>query len=292
VLERVLDVLLPRLDDPEVARGIVGGQDVHLVGHLGAEVEHDVALVLRRPRREEEALVRLLVDEDVVVGRRAEPVAPELVRAHGVVGAHVEERRAVRRPGGAVVGALDLVVELLARLEVAEAHRVQLGAGEVGRVGQQAGVGGDVEGAEGEELRLAGHDVLVEHHDLAVPVPVLGPAAAVDRVLPALLGAGVVPPRALAGRHGEVGFLDARADLGEQLLLERLGGGHHLGRVGVLGFEVGDRVGVVPVAQPGVLVHDRLAVPGALDGDPLRHGRRGHGPTLRGGDNPRDRSRT
>jgi hypothetical protein len=267
VLDAVLDVLLARLHHRELALRVVGVEEPHLVGDLGADVHDDVRVVLGGADAQVEALVVLLEHEHVVVGRRAEGVAPELVGPHGVVGLHVEERAVVERPGRAIVGARHEVGQVLASREIAEAEVVELGTGSVGRPREQAPVGGDVEGPEGEELAVARLDVLVEEHGLGGRagrrvggVGVGHRLAAVDRVLLALLGAGVVPPAAPPHRHRQVGLLDARLDLLEQLLLERLGVGELRLGPGVLGLEVGDGVGVVLVAQPGVLVDDGVAV--------------------------------
>src|SRR3546814_4130198 len=58
--------------------------------------------------RHEEALVIVLVDEHVVIGRRAHLVAPHLMGAHRLVLADVEERR-VAGPGAAIGGLGDEV---------------------------------------------------------------------------------------------------------------------------------------------------------------------------------------
>jgi hypothetical protein len=99
----------------------------------------------------------------------------------------------------------------------------------------------------------------------------------VHRVLLALDRPGVVPPAALARRHRQVALLGPGLDLGEDLVLqrrERRRGG--LGK-GVLGLEVGDRVRVVAVGEPGVLVVNRVAVVGALAWDLLGERRRALG---------------
>ena len=84
--------------------------------------------------------------------------------------------------------------------------------------------------------------------------------AAVDGVLEALLGAGVVPPVAVAVGDGDVSLLD----VGEHLLVElfaQAGERRHYGiGVGVFGFEIGGDVGVLFVAEPGVVVDEGDAV--------------------------------
>jgi hypothetical protein len=170
VLDRVLELLLPRVEDPERPLGIGRPQVAHLVGDLAAESQDHVALVLGGPHPEEEALVGLLVHEGVVLDRRPHHVPPQLEGPHGLVGLDVEERPVVPGPRRPVVGARDLVGQVGARLQVPEAHRVDLGAGGVARPRQQAGVVADVEGPEGEEVGVARLPVLVEQHLLCVDV--------------------------------------------------------------------------------------------------------------------------
>src|SRR5699024_3173518 len=68
------------------------------------------------------------------------------------------------------------------------------------------------------------------------------------------------PPVAATGRHGQVGFFRARLDLVENLLPQALEvGGGGVG-VFVFGFEVGERVRIFGVDEPGVRVDDRVAV--------------------------------
>ena len=82
----------------------------------------------------------------------------------------------------------------------------------------------------------------------------------------ALLGAGVVPPGAVAVRNGDVGLLH----VGEHLLVELIAQagerGHHGLGVGVFGFEIGGDLGILLVAQPGVVVGEGDAVEVGLCG--------------------------
>ena len=94
-------------------------------------------------------------------------------------------------------------------------------------------------------------------------VPVVGiryRATALDTVLLALEGAGVVPPVALAGRHRQIGLLGARLDLVEDPLPQRFEVRGRLVGVLVLGLEVRDDFGVLLVAQPFVRVDEHVAV--------------------------------
>ena len=239
-----------------------------------------------------EALVGLLVQHDVLIGRGADPVPPHPVGPPRVVDRHVEQDRTIQRPRAAVVGARDLVGQQGPGGQVLDPDREPLVAGEVGGVRQVAPVRARLVRAEGEEARPGGQLVAVEQHFLTVQrLAVLGQrrddlarpdrAAAVHRVLLALDRPAVQPPVALAHRDRQVALLGSGLDLGEDLLLERgEPGGDRVG-VGVLGRQVGDRVRVVLGGQPGVLIGHGVAVVGALVGDLL--GRRwlgAHGGTV------------
>src|SRR5690606_18684363 len=89
-------------------------------------------------------------------------------------------------------------------------------------------------------------------------------APRVDRMLGADFVAAVVFPRTVRRRNGGVVFLDPPLHLGEQLRLQRLGGGQHGLGVGVLGLQVladvgSENLGIakhllpVFVLQPGVI---------------------------------------
>src|SRR5207244_10668047 len=98
-----------------------------------------------------------------------------------------------------------------------------------------------------------------------------------DRVLLALLRARVVDVVAPPVRDGRVVLLDPAEHLGVERRLERSGRGHHLVGVGVLGPEVREDLGVVPVPEPGVVVLATVAVDDVDFRDFLRDGRCRHG---------------
>jgi hypothetical protein len=113
-------------------------------------------------------------------------------------------------------------------------------------------------------------------HDLLRGVHRLTPAC-VDRVLPSLFPLGVVPVIVELVRDRLVGLLDAAPDLLEQRLLECLRVRHDGVGVGVLGFEVGDDLGVLPFTQPEVVVDPHVAMGDELLRSHLRRRRRGLG---------------
>jgi hypothetical protein len=284
VLDGVLDALAPRRDRHRFDVRRVGGDRQHLAGELAVDVDEDEALRAGQFDADPEALVRLLVHDLVVGGRRAERVPPDPVRAPRVVDREVEQRRTVGRPRRAVERVLDLVGQHLAGGQVLDPQREALVAGEVGGVRETPAVRRDVEGTEREELGVAGQHVAVEQHLLAgqrtafaerrrVGVVHGGRDAAVDAVLLAFLGTRVVPVRTFAGGYRQVGLLGPGLDLAEQRLAQRREvRGRGLG-VRVLGLQVRDRLRVLFVGKPRVLVDDRVAVVGALAGYLLR-GRR------------------
>ena len=149
VVDAVLVVGRPRLHDDRLGLGLARPDERRLARGLAlAGQQHDL-LAAAQLDAQEEPLVVLLEHEHVVGLRRAQPVAPHLVGPHGLVGDHVEEVRLVRRPGGAVVGALEHVVGVAPGGEVAEPHGEDLVAAGVGRPRQQAAAGAHVERARG-----------------------------------------------------------------------------------------------------------------------------------------------
>ena len=114
VLDAVLDALAARRDDPELAGRVVGVEDAVLAGDLAAAADDEEAVAAGAADRDPEALVGLVVDQDVLGRVGAEPVPPDLVGPPGVVDGRVEEVLAGEVPGGAVRRAGDLVRQQLA----------------------------------------------------------------------------------------------------------------------------------------------------------------------------------
>ncbi len=291
VLERVLHALPPRPYRTRL-RGDVTGQvdEVLLARDAGAHADHEVATAARDPGAEPELLVGLVEELDVVRHRGPEPVQPQGVRTPGLVAGRVEDAGAV---GGEerAAGVRDLVGERDPRLQVADAHGVELVALEVRRPQQLRRVVGGVERAEREELVPLRLGVAVQQHHLSGdghprletrrrPVALDGGGPAVDAVLRAFLGAAVVPPVSASRRHGEIRLLHAALDLLEQRLAERRQMRRLRLGVRVLGLQVRDDLGGVLGTQPLVRVVDRVAVVRAEGG--TAGGDRGvsHRPTL------------
>ena len=272
--------------------GRVGGRDeVLLRRHLRAGRQVHPPLGEAQADAHEEALVAVLVHEHVGRGRRADLVAPHLEGAHGVVRPHVEER-VVARPRRAVGRLGDDVSEVGVGAQVADAHRVLLGAIVVGGVEEQVLAGREVVHAEREVVAVAGQRVQVEQHLLArhglvlrQPSRRLDVGAAQDRVLLPLLRAAVEPATVLAERHREVGLLDPGLDLLEQGRLQVLGVGERLAHERVLGGQEVEDLGVAAIIapQPVPVVDALVAVLGddvgatGRGGGRERHGVRAYG---------------
>ena len=276
----VVHALAARRHHAELSRRRGRVQQPHLAGQHAGRLDHQVALAASQAHVDVEALVRLLEHHGVRLRRGADPVPPDPVRPPGVVHGRVEHGGAVQGPRAAGVGVRDLVRQRGPGGQVLDPEREPLVAREVGGVGQPALVRAGPERAEAEEvvpsasslpssstsspssgLPSSGH----RRDDLAGP----DRAAAVHRVLLALDCPGVVPPAALAHRDGQVALLRARLDLGEDLLAQRGQVGRDRVGVGVLGLQVVDRVRVVLVREPGVLIDHGVAVEGARAGDLL-----------------------
>ena len=291
VLDLVLHALPARRDEADLSLGPGGVQQPGLAGDRARDRQDQEPLAAGQPHADPELLVRLLVDQHVLRRGRAEHVPPHPVRPPGVVDGDVEQRRAIQRPGRAVEGVRDLVGRRLPGHQVLDPEGEALAAGEIGGVREQPPVRAHRVRAHSEERPVTGQLVPVEQHLLALErravrahrrpgVVRADGAAAEHRVLLALDRPGVVPPAALAGRHGQVGLLGPGLDLAEDGLAQaRLAGGQRLG-VGVLGLEERDRLRIVLVLQPGVLVDERVIVKGALVADPPggRRSARGHEP--------------
>ena len=183
---------------------------------------------------------------------------PYLVWAHRGIGPGVEEGPAVRRPGGAVVDAGHDVGQVGASAEIAEAKLVQLRAIDVLRVGDRVLVRASLDVAELEIFVAFGQLVGVEN-DLLLGVH-RAASTAVDLVVEAFDGAGVGPPTLVEDGGREVGLLNSTDDLPIELSLQAGRRRHHLVRVGVLGLQVGDDLGVLLVAEPVVRIDALVAV--------------------------------
>ena len=119
-----------------LAFGAIGVDQVDLARLVVVRVDGDELARLGLADADVEAAVLLLVDEHVVLGRRADAVAVDEQRALVGVEAHVEQRLAVARPDDGAAGVGDGVGQVLARRQVADADGEQLRALLVDGIGQ------------------------------------------------------------------------------------------------------------------------------------------------------------
>src|SRR6185436_11611334 len=120
------DVLPARFEDGEGAVRIVGGEDPGFGGHGRPEVDDEKPAAAGPFDGAEEAVVVLLVDDDVAGWVGAESVSPDAPGPARLVEGRVEDCAVVAGPGDAVVGAGNGFRMVLAGLEVPDAQHVVL----------------------------------------------------------------------------------------------------------------------------------------------------------------------
>ena len=277
VAHRVLDAGAARLDGPERLVRPVGAGETHLGRRVAGDLEQQERAAPRAGHVHEERLVGLEMDQHVVGGIVAQPVAVQAAGPAGVVQHDVEQRPAVVGPGHAGRDVGHRLGQEGAGRQVLDHQRERLGAAGIHRVGQQAMIGADLERAEPEVGMALGQRIQVEEDLLGGGVR-LGPIrrpAAVDGILGAFGGAMVVEPAVDALGHREVGLLDPPPHLGEQPVLQGDGRTHDRVGVPVFGLEVGEDLRVFPIPQPEILVRPGVAVNGARARNGPRDGRLG-----------------
>ena len=252
----------PRQHHARGGGGRVGVNDARFGGVEAADA--DLHVLARRcvAKAHKQRLVGLIEDLHIAAGQRAQAVAvnrPALQR-DGVL-QDVEERAAVVGPGQVFEHAGHRVGQVLPGAQVAKAQRVDAAASGVFGPGQQIAVRADGGGADLEEGLAGGACVLVQQQLFRrLRVGARGAAALThqERIFRARLVLAPQPPAVVIQRHAAVVFLDARAHLGNELVLQRLQGRQQPCRVGVFSFQVAhdfrplDRR--VVVAQPVVFV--------------------------------------
>jgi len=190
-------------------------------------------------------------------------VEKELVGAFGdFVFDDVEESAIVGGPGSAG-DAFDAERKHCGVVEIFDFESVLAEAGGVCGVGEEGIVVADLEDAEAEEGLAFGEEIQIEK-DLLVGVADGG--AAVDGVLLAFDGAGVVFEAAEGVGDAEIGLQDAAEHFLVEAGLEGFGGFEVGVGVSVFGFEIGEDAGIFFVAEPGVVVDAAVGVDDVLDG--------------------------
>ena len=155
VVDGVLDVVDPLPHDHGRRRRLGGRDQPGLAAELALALDDDPLAAAAQPDADEEPLVEVLVHEHVVVLGGAEDVAPHLERAHLLVGLDVHQRRAVGGPGDAAPrGVVQLVGQVGAAVQIADAHRVALAAVAVRAPRQQVVIRADLERGHREVLAV------------------------------------------------------------------------------------------------------------------------------------------
>ena len=209
---------------------------------------------------------------DQLVGRRigADDMAPDLMLAQcGFVLFAIEQRPVVVTPGKIFTNVGDHIRQHSAVGQALDIGRVNPPSLGIGGVSEQILTRTHRRAADGEKLMALGQSVAVEHHLLG---RIEGSQlAAVDRILFTRLEAGVIEIVVALVRHRQIGLLDPAFDFFEKLFFKFPSMRHRLGGNGVLIVQVADDFGIVPFAQPVIIVHAHLAMGFELGGDLLDH---------------------
>ena len=262
MVERVLVLIFARGNDAECAGGVVRLENPRLAGGVAGRLDHDKFAVASAPGGNVEALVVFLVNQHFTGGLLnaipPQPVLPLLLLVlHGV-----KQCPIIRGPHHGT-NALHLIRKRLAGFEILDAQRVLAKARGVGGVGQPAPVVGNV-GVADREKRVALRQLVSVEHNFFGRIGV-GPGrptalAAEDAVLQPLLGARVIPPIAVAVGNGDVGLLHVAQHLLVKLVAQAGQRRHHRIGIGIFGLQVRRHVGILFVAQPGVVVGQHNSV--------------------------------
>ena len=257
-----------------------------------ARANEKIAPILALSHAREEACIGLLIDQLILIGLMANSVQQHLQRPAMLVDAGVIEAAPVGIPDGLSFHIGNFVRQFLARLKMADFDPVELGALVVEGIGQKAVIAAPGRGPERKIGLARGERVAVEQN---LRFAARTRLTAQARVLTARDVAHEIGVSAIRRRDCRVILLDAPLHLLEESVLERLGIGHDLFRVGIFRLKISPHIcaerlrvahDFLPVhdAQPGIIVDALNAVMDVLDGVFLGYGRIGwkgvrfHGP--------------
>jgi len=271
MIDVVFVMVFARSNKMEFAGGLIGAQKADFTGGVAIGDEEEIGAAAGAFDINAEALVFFLVEEGVG-DAGAEDMAIEAVGALGnFVFDDIEESEIVGGPDGAG-DALDAEGEEFVGLQILDFENELAETGVVRGIGEETIVVTDGEGAEAEEWMAFSEGIEIEEDFLVSRIGgvacgrgrFLG--AAVDGVLLAFFGAGVIGVAAEKVGDAEVSLLNAAEHFLVEGFLEGLGGFQE--RVGedVFFLDVGGDPGVVFVAEPGVMIHAAVAVDDVLDG--------------------------
>ena len=162
MIDGIFVLVFAGADNSEFAGGLLGGEYEALSRSVAGGFEDDVLSVAGASSANVEALIVVLIDENVVGVRHTELMAEELELALLLLVLDgIEDCFIVSGPGDRA-NALDFSGQCFAGFEVFDAKRVLAEAGGVHGVGQPAAIVGDVGGADCEEGKAFGELIAVE----------------------------------------------------------------------------------------------------------------------------------
>jgi len=260
-----------RLDEARGRLDVLEVEEMDLAGLVVAAGDQAETAGLGAAERDEEALVRLFIDQHVGGRVGADDMAIDEARPVLGVAPHIIEVVRIRAPQYVAGGLGDTVGQVASAGEVAHPQGEIFRAGFVSAPGEPAMVGRMAGIAELEERLAFGERVAVEQHGAGSLVS--GGAAADQRMLAAFPEPGVIGKRPVGRRDGGIVLLDAPAHLGDEAALERLVRGEPRLRRGILAVEKGADGGIeharvahalAPVlgAQPRIGIDEGLAMEG------------------------------
>ncbi len=154
LLDRIAQAGRARLDEARLGGRVGGGDQPHLRSLVVAGADHDEGVGVGAPDREEEAVVGLVVDQDVVGCATAGGAPIDLGRAAVVVAPDPEQPGGVGREGEGAGCALDRLGQHLAGREILHVDAVDFRPLLVDGIGEEAVVGA-VLGRSDVEVGLA-----------------------------------------------------------------------------------------------------------------------------------------
>jgi hypothetical protein len=267
VFHVVFDIVLARIDQPPLSFRVTCRQELLFTCGVAGALENEVLAVASASRSNVEAFIGLFVYKHVFRMQSSEPMAVELKLALLLLVLDgIEEGPIVGSPDDGA-NALDSLGQKLACAQILDLEGVLAKPLVVDRICEQVAIVRNSAPTDGHK-RLPLSQLVYIEDDLFGSARVgsvfrrKGGAwlAAKDWILRTLLGPGVVPVLALAKGHRDVGLLDMADHLSVESLLEFGCGLKDSSGIGVFRLEVGDDLGVVALAKPGVVVDQRVAV--------------------------------
>ena len=228
-----------------------------------ARIDLDIFARRRDAATGEKALVRLFIDQHIVLGAAACRTAENLRRATILVPEGPEQVLGVGRKGKVTIGALHGLGQHRSGGQVLDIDAVDLGTLLIDRIGAEAMVGAVVAITD-LVIGLALARRIRIKHDLLALVRAAR-AARKDRLFSAFFVTRIIVPGAVRGGDRAVIFFDAALHLLEHLGLKGLGRGEHGFGVGVLfgqvRLDVGlNQAGIAQHLLPVIVFHPRIVI--------------------------------